>query len=279
MLLATGLLHCGASPPEPIGVIESRLVSQNTFAAADWPGVETGSFVVRAWRAQSEEPPSLCDTSSLDSRGEWQCGLGALTGFFSVIDDRISDPGVGPLRIVVRIPNFGEEVQAYVSPIGHLIAEYALFLVESDGSTLTGALAEARRRFRPFLFEATEPHASPTERGLSTDAERQALLLEGMTRVAARHYSTISTFHRIRTISAALGVTLRQVGEFQDVILTSPTGDILVSREFLRHDWALELLEMAADLELSEAEAKRLAGRINDQAGPLFGFTRAPSLP
>ena len=249
------------------------------FATGDWPGADTGAFVVRSWRDQEEDSVRLCESSMQDGSGEWRCGLWALTGLFSVIDQRIPDPGTLPLRIVVRVADRGEEVEAYVSPIGHLIAEFALFRLERDGLPLSEGVDEARDRFRPFLFEASYPHASPTAPGLSTDGGRQALLLEGMTRTALRYYSALPTFHKTRAVTAALGAMLREHGEFRDTVIENASGDVTVRREFLRHDLAREILEMADDVGLPVDEAQFLAQVINGQTGLLFGFTRAPGLP
>ena len=279
LLLVAVLFRCGVGDAlEPREMVEGRLISRNTFATGDWPGADTGAFVVRSWRDQTEDPARFCESSIQDGGGEWRCGLWALTGLFSVIDDRIPDPGTVPLRVLVRVSDRGEEVEAYVSPIGHLIAEFALFRLERDGLALTEGVDEARDRFRPFLFEASYPHASPTAPGLSTDAERQALLLEGMTRIALR-YDVLPTFHKTRAVTAALGTMLRKHGEFRDTVIENVSGDVTVRREFLRHDLAREILEMADDIGLPADEAQVLANRINGQSGLLFGFTRAPNLP
>ena len=275
-VLAAVLSRCGFDVLEPGEMVEGGLISRNTFATGDWPGVDGGDFVVHSWRDQAEDPVRLCEASMQDGGGGWRCRVWALTGLFSVVDHRILDPGTVPLRILVRVANRGEEVEAYVSPIGHLTAEFALFRLERDGLLLSEAVDEARERFRPFLIEAS---TSPTVPGLSTDGERQALLLEGMTRTVLRYYRALPTFHKTRAVVVALGAMLREHGEFRDTVIENASGDVTVRREFLRHDLAREILEMADDIGLSVYEAQVLAHRINSQSGLIFGFTRAPDLP
>ncbi len=281
-VLAITLTQCDTGePPEIIGVIEGLLVSENSFTVGDWPGATASDFVVQPWRDSEVGDEDICGAPQFPDDSEWQCSLGPRTGLFSVIDDRVPSPGLSPLRILVRVSNLGDEVEAYVSPIGHFIAEYALYLHENEGQPLSSAIDEARQRFAPFLFDATYPHTSPLQPDarVATNAERQAFLLTGLTRVAARHYGALPTFHKTRTVTATLGVSLRQYGEFRDRVVRTGGGTIVVGREFLRHDLALEVIQMAGEFDLSSSETRVLADQINGQSGRLFGFTQAPALP
>ncbi len=261
----------------PTGEIGGRLSNVNTFAAGDWPGAQGGGFEVLRESDGSRIP---CGNAMREPE-HWTCDIGPLTGIFSMVDGRVSSPGVEPLRILVEVHEVGTEAAAYVSPMGHLAAQYAFFLHEKHGVALATAISEAEIRFAPFVLGASEPYASPARPSfrLNVDEERVAFVLEALTRVASTKYANLPTFHRTRVVTVRLGMVLKEEGEFRDVSIDVNAGAILVSREFLRHDLAVQILELGPELEVPVEETRVFAEYINGQSGPLFGFTRAPALP
>ncbi|MEM7674585.1 MAG: hypothetical protein AAF449_01130 [Myxococcota bacterium] len=271
---------CGVDAPiRPTGTIGNELFSANAFMAADWPGVTGGRFEVQAWPTSMVDSPTDLCLSVIQSSGEWRCDLGALSGFFEVIDDRA--PGEEGLRIIVDVPLLDSEVETYVSPLGHMVTELALYEAENNGLRLTDAIVRAQERLQPALLDVAYPHVSPRRSSSppETDAERIGFVLTALVRIVRRDYGVLPTFYKTRVVARELATTLRRYGEFRPVVLTSASGTVTISRELLRHDLALETLEQAESWGLSREQAGAIARRINGQSGPLFGFSQAPPLP
>ena len=272
------LLACDFDADRTVdGVVETELISRNAYTVGDWPGVTGGSFIVRAWPDERASGDNLCAGAVVDAQDQWRCGLGPFSGMVSIADARIADRNVPELSILVPIEQFSS-VEAYVSPYGHLQSAYALFLMQADGLSLPDALDAAAVELRPLVLEAslaTSP-STPDAR-LGTDSERHGVVLAALSRAAAR-YSGLPTFHRTRTLVAALANTVRQTGRLQDVQIGQATGDVTARAELFRHELARELLGLAAEREWPVDSAERWANQINNQTGRLFGFDRAPPL-
>ena len=278
------VVGCGPDAPgEPAGVVENALVSEHAFAAGDWPGTTDVQFAVRRWSSADRRTEDLCREPDGDTGTpeQWHCGLGPLTGIFAVEDARLLTSGAPTLRAFVAVSGLGEIVPAYVSPIGHLTTAFALYLHEQQGRALDEALLDAQDRFRPFVFDAAELYASPTDPTprLGTDAVRHGFFLEALTRVAARRYAELPTFHRTRQLTVALASALRQFGAFRDAVVDTDANQITVSREVLRHELAQEILTMGEDFEMPDDEVRRWAEHINGRSDLLFDFRAAPALP
>ena len=281
-LMGVALVACGGLLPEPPDVLENRLVSTQGFEVGDWPGTEEIRFKAFAVDDHGELTPSdLCGDAELDGE-RWVCSIGGQIGVISVVDARIDEPGLDDLRVFLELEDLGVDREAFVSPAGHLIAELALYFVERGAWPLGEALKEAQSQFSPLVFDVENPNVSPAENisaMLRTDGLRQAFWIAAFTRVAANRYAAIPVFHRTRFITGALGGMLRRYGELRDVAIHTAQGEVIVHREALRHELALEAMDLALELEVPPEETRFLAMRINAQSGRLFGFTRAPPLP
>ena len=247
---------CGSADlPASTGVVERFLVSTDDYTTGDWPGAAAPDFRVWVWNEKTEgrADGELCPSNEIEN-DVWRCSVGPLTGVFLVEDARVLTPEVSPLQALLHVDEAADTTEAFVSPMSHFIAAYARYLGEAQGLPIADALRDATERFRPFMLEADNPYASPaspTPR-LATDAERQALVLEGLTRVAAQY--ALASFHKTRIVSAVLAQSLRTDGQFQDVEVQTASTSITLWREFIRRDLALAVLDMAEALDMPAAE-------------------------
>ena len=293
-LLLFFVVTLGASCGEPHrervdgGIISSMLYSNEFLSVGDWPGFNRPVYEVFRLDGGEFRPWPCVGPSEIDSN-RWECDVGPISGVFRVVDRRPQEPDVQPLEILLIIEVVGDTVDAYVSPVGHLISQAARHRQVQDGVGYEQAINSARAQFSTVLLNPLYPHTSPDSfisngvSSLERDGEKQAFILTAMTRVVEKRYGTLPSAHKTRLVTTALGAGLRENGEFRlgGAFVPTATGSIAVSREFLRHELALEVLELALErpLELTMTEARALAEQINGQSGELFGFSAAPPIP
>lgn len=234
----------------------------------------------------------VCDLSSPGPRSATDpdlkvlCRAGAVRGVFEI---RAQAPHGSALRTFAVVHRVGEGVPAAMWPLGHLVAQRALYLAERDDVALETALKQAQQDLSDLMLgvasaAATLPiTAEPVSLADAvgsgeTNAERLALVHEGLGR-ALDLMGRPRDDHRLAEATEVWGQHLREGGSLKDFTLQNNDGtETRVLRETLRHHLARALLDLATDLNLSSDRARRWAEQINRQSGPLFEFTRAPPL-